>query len=114
MKFFRQGRSHYGNPVVGAAVASRTGSGNSRAFPIKNNHTLSLTSRVVSLTGTAPSVTVTVQHSQDGSTWRDHTAFPAQSTAGTERLVLSGVDEYWRVSWSVTETVEFGVSGSVR
>lgn len=38
--------------------------------------------------GTAPSVTVTVQHSPDGTTWTTLGAFTAQSTLGSQRIVI--------------------------
>ena len=114
MRFFSKGRSHYGRPVLPVAVAARTTGGSSAAVQTKGFNTLGLTLDVLSVSGVSPSVTVTIQHSEDGATWRDHTAFPAVTAAGSRRLVVSGLDEFWRLSWTIAETVEFGVSGSVR
>lgn len=60
--------------------------------------------------GTSPSVTVTIQHSPDGTTWTNLIAFTAQSTLGSQRIVLPStttvnakVQAIWTVSGAPTD-----------
>lgn len=75
-------------------------------------HTLRLALNVTAFTGT--SVTFTVEHSPDQSTWTAHPqgAFAATTGTGTQRKIISGLDRYVRVSWAGTFTsVTLGLAG---
>ncbi len=61
---------------------------------------------VTSVSGTTPSMTVTMQDSPDGNTWYNipSGAFTAVTAAGTQRLLLSNCGQYIRASIAVTGT----------
>lgn len=105
-----------GDPV--ALVPSGTtvtAGGTSAALPMPDQDTLRLTLNVTAASGTTPSMTVTIQHSYDGVTWANHSAFAAKTAAGTERKVFPGLDNYVRASWAVTGTTPsftFGLAGT--
>lgn len=55
--------------------------------------------------GTAPTVTVTIQHSTDGNTWTNLVNFQAQSTIGSQRITLPStttVNQYLQATWTTT------------
>jgi len=55
--------------------------------------------------GTAPTVTVTIQHSPDGITYTPLISFVAQSTLGSQRIVLpstTAVNAYLQATWTVS------------
>lgn len=114
MGFFRDGDRLHGRPAIPLPVASRTSGGNTRPFPTDGHSTLGLTLRVVSVSGIGASLTVTVQHSADEATWRDHTSFSAMDAAGSQRLIISALDHFWRVSWTLSGTFEFDLRGFLR
>lgn len=55
--------------------------------------------------GTNPSVTVTIQHSTDKTTWTNLISFQAQSTLGSQRIVLPStttVNPYVQATWTTS------------
>ncbi len=55
--------------------------------------------------GTAPSVTVTVQHSVDGVTWTNLVSFPSVSSLSSRRIVLPSttmVNAYVQATWTIS------------
>jgi phage gp36-like protein len=49
-------------------------------------------------------MTVTIQTSPDGTTWRDAMAFPAITSVGKTYLFPGNLDQYIRASWAITGT----------
>ena len=106
-------------PISGTAVelapsAARTTSGNGTSLPTEDIQTLRLTLSVTAASGTTPSLTVTIQTSDDGSTWATVASFAAKTTTGSERKVFSGIDRFVRASWAITGTtpsLTFAVTG---
>jgi hypothetical protein len=106
-------------PVFGDAVSlspssTRTASGSGSAYVMGQTSTLRLTLAVTAASGTTPSLTVTVEHSPDGTTWAAHSAFTAATATTTQRKTFGGVDRFARVSWAITGTTPsftFDVSG---
>lgn len=55
--------------------------------------------------GTSPSVTVTIEHSPDGSTWTPLISFAAQATLGSQLVTLPStttVNQYVQATWTTT------------
>lgn len=55
--------------------------------------------------GTTPSVTVTIQHSPDGTTWTNLITFSAASTVGSQRIVVPAgttINQKIQAIWTVT------------
>ena len=113
-KSFDAGGQMYGSAVTLVSSGTRTTSGSSGSLPIESIHTLRLVSSVTAASGTTPSLTVTLEHSGDGTTWVAHSSFAAQTGTGSARKVFSGFDRYVRITWAITGTTPsftFSVSG---
>lgn len=107
-----------GDAVVLHPSAARTANGSGSAVAVDTKHTARLSLEVTAATGTSPSLTVTIEHSADGTTWAAHPqgAFAAATAPGTQRKVLSGLDRFVRAAWAITGTtpsVTFAVAGEL-
>lgn len=88
-----------------AASAEREENGQGEAVDMGDRSTLRLTLNVSAVEGTAPSLAVAVETSEDGSTaWREAGAFTARSTTGSQRIVVPGCDRYVRAAWYIDGT----------
>ena len=106
----------HGHPAVLAPMGPRTAGGFGPTVVAGDKDTLRLVLDVTAASGATPSLTVTVQHSPDGTTWTTHSSFTARTAPGTERRVLPGVDNYVRATWAITGTgpsFTFAVSGEL-
>lgn len=98
------------------AVAARTASGNSgmiQGFGDTDELTVQLDVDAVS--GTTPSLTLTVESSIDGGTnWNVQDTFPAVTAAGvTVRTITNLIGDVVRVAWAISGTTPsftFGVN----
>lgn len=106
--------------VEPVASAARQANGNSGALELGDRTQLRLTLEVTAHDRTTGDETldVTVETSEDGSggwtTAGTFTQVAAQATPHTERLVINGVDRFYRVAWTVGGTTPdstFSVSG---
>lgn len=60
---------------------------------------------LMALTGTAPTVTVKIEHSADNVTWVDLVTFAVAAAAGAQRVTVAGaVEQYTRASWTLGGT----------
>jgi len=59
---------------------------------------------ITAVSGTTPSLTVTVETSADGSTWFTHTAFSAKTATGKDIQKLGNLGSYLRVSYAISGT----------
>lgn len=70
---------------------------------------------VTAVSGTSPTLDVTVQTSPDASTWTPVGTFTQKTTAGTQTKNFIGLDRYVQVAWVIGGTgspsVTFDVSG---
>lgn len=69
---------------------------------------------VSAVTGTNPTLTVTIEHSDDNSFFRAHSSFTTVATIGVQDLALAGLDRYVRVKWAITGTVSPSFTFSVK
>ena len=107
---------YHGTPVDLAPSAVRTTSADGSTHHVGGSDTARLTLAVTAASGGTPSLTVTVQHSPDASTWAAVSAFAAKTGTGSERKVFGGLDRYVRASWAITGTTPsftFSVSGEI-
>lgn len=95
-----------------------TASGLGSAVPVINKDQFRGQSAVSAVSGTSPSITVSVQTSHDAGatdTWRTVASFTAQTAVGTSAWQdFVGLDRYVRAAWSVsgtTPSITFGVVG---
>jgi hypothetical protein len=96
-----------------APSQARTADGNGPTFELGRRTTLQLDLEVTAVSGTNPSLSVAVQTSHDGSSWREHGAFTQKVAAGSQRFSLAGLDRYVRVAWGIlgtTPSFTFSVS----
>jgi hypothetical protein len=108
--------SIYGEPVTLHASQARTSTGSGAAVFTKDAGVVRLLLDVTAASGTTPSMTVTLEQSRDGSTWRTVSSFAAKTTTGQEALSAGGLDRYIRVSWTISGTTPsftFSVSGEL-
>lgn len=101
---FGAGGLVYGDTFTLVPQTTATGNGASPTQETRNIHTLRLALAVTAATGTTPSLTVTLEHSPDGTTWVAHSAFPSVTAAGSTRRIFSGLDRFVRATWAVTGT----------
>jgi hypothetical protein len=110
-------RYERGDDLTPVASAARTASGNSGAQDASGFSVAELLLDVTAASGTTPSLTVTIEESHDGTTWRTVSAFAAKTAVGTERKSFSIAGRYYRVSWAITGTTPsftFSVSGTAK
>lgn len=97
-----------GNDVTVLASGAVTASGQSSAIDVSGAGTLRCQVQVSAVSGTSPSITVTVQTSHDaGATdaWRTAgSAFSALTSASNSPWQSFAVDRYVRVSYTVSGT----------
>lgn len=116
MPYFTASGEVSGEPITLIAPGTRTAAGSEGARVAGSNDTARLTLNVTAASGTSPTLTVTVEHSADGSTWTTLGSFTAATAVGTQRKVFSGLDQYVRGSWTTggtTPSFTFSVSGAL-
>ncbi len=59
---------------------------------------------ITAVSGTSPSMTLTVQDSPDGSVWANHTAFAAKTAVGQDVLRLDKLSRYVRAKVAISGT----------
>lgn len=115
MPFFGSGAGAiHGEQVVLVSSTTQTATGTGSQFSTGTAHTLRLTLNVTAASGTSPSLTVNVQTSEDGATWSAVASFAAATATGTQRKVFTGLDRYFRATWTISGTTPsftFSVSG---
>lgn len=105
-----------GAPVVLADSGVRTANGSGSPMAMGERSTLRLTLNVTAASGGTPTMTASVQHSEDGQSWSNHSSFTAATGTGTQRKVFGGLDRFVRVSWTVggtTPSFTFAVYGEL-
>lgn len=106
---------YFVNPTPVAATVTATGV--TPTLPITNKGTMCLTLAVTAASGTTPSLTMTIQTSPDGTTWRNLQAFTAAPAVTSQRLSITGVDRYVQGSYVVSGTTPsftFTLSGDAK
>ena len=99
-----------------AASAARTTSGNSNSIGVAGQ-TLALQVVVTAASGTSPSLALSVQWSNNGSTWSAADpvdSMTALTAVGSAVKAFSAKAAYARVSWAITGTTPsftFSISG---
>lgn len=95
--------------------AARTASGSGSAVELGDRGTLRLDLAVTAASGTKPSLSVDIETSADGSTWRPMAGFTALATTGSQRISIGGLDRFARAVWTISGTgspsFTFSVSG---
>lgn len=94
--------------------AARTGSGQGTAVDLGASRSLDLVLDLTAISGTTPSLSVTVQTSINGTSgWRTvapadgaggTTVFTAASTVGAQAVTFPDCDQYVRATWALTGT----------
>lgn len=101
--------------ITPAASAARNASGSGSAVELGDLGTARLTLAITARSGTAPSLHVLVETSDDGSTWRPLGAFQAVNDAtGSQTQSFPGVGRYLRARWLIrgsSPSFTFSVSG---
>ena len=106
-----------GSDLAPVASAARTATGNSGALDASEFGVASLFLNVTAASGTTPNLVVSVEESDDGTTFRSVGAFAAKTAAGTERKSFAISAPYYRVVWTITGTTPsftFSVTGTAK
>lgn len=101
-------------PVTLHESAARAASGDGSTVELGDRGVLRLLLDVTAASGTTPSLSVDVETSYDGSTWRPLGGFTAKAGTGSERLSFPGCDRFVRCSYAISGTdpsFTFSVSG---
>lgn len=113
---FAETRDQVFNAGGAAFVTTATGVVTNSTLELGDANTLRLNLIASAVTGTTPSVTVTLETSADGSTgWTAVGAFAAVTAAGTTRKIFTGLDRFVRLNATTvtgtTPSVTYTVSG---
>lgn len=84
--------------------AARTASFQSNAINVSAYDDAAVFLDITAVSGTSPSLTVTVQYSPDGTRWFTHTAFSAKTATGMDSLRLSNLGKYMRLDCAISGT----------
>lgn len=92
----------YAENIEPVPVTVQTAAGTGSAVDLGSLRTASLWLEVDAASGTTPSLTVTVEHSRDGTRWRTLGSFSAVNSVSVTPKAFPGSDRYLRVSWAIT------------
>jgi hypothetical protein len=104
-----------GEAVVLAPSAARGVTGNGSSIDTGERGTLRLLLDITVVSGTSPTITVSVEQSHNGTTWRAHSSFAAATAVSSERKSFGGIDRYVRATWTIggtTPSFTFAVTGT--
>lgn len=114
MTRFVGGQTVRGDNVTPVASAARTTSSNSGTLNAGAIGKLSLLLDVTAASGTSPTLNVSIEESDDGTTWRSVAAFAQKTGVSNERKSFVIAADYYRVVWTIggtTPSFTFTVSG---
>lgn len=105
-----------GRAVSLAASAARTATAAGTALEIADKGAVRLLLDVTAVTGTNPTLDVTIETSYDGSTgWTSLGTFTQNTAVSSQRKNFSGADRFVRASWVIggtaTPTFTFSIVG---
>jgi hypothetical protein len=101
-------------PITPAPAATATSSGVGAAVDLGVCTTAVLDLIVSAVSGTSPTLTVSIETSKDSVVWRPLGAFPAVAAAGVTGQRFPGADRYVRAVWAIGGTAPsftFAVAG---
>jgi len=99
----------FGDAITLASQVATSVGASGAGYRMEDRINVRLSVNVTAITGT---LTVTIEHSGDGTTWRTHTVMSGITTVSTVRQVCGGVDRYVRASWAVvTGPITFTIAG---
>jgi hypothetical protein len=112
----RVGQLYEEDEVELLAPASRTSSATSDVYEVGDKGTLRLSLAITAASGTAPTLHVQIEtrESYASGTWRVVDAFPVQSSTGTARRSMSGLDRFVRAVCTIggsSPSFTFSLSG---
>lgn len=86
------------------APAAQTATGNIAGIEVGDRGVARLFLDVTAVSGTTPSMTVSVDTSHDNSTWVAVAAFAAKTAVSNERKIFAGLNKWVRLSWTISGT----------
>lgn len=106
-----------GDALTPVPSAARTANGNTAALDASAYPAISLFLNVTAVSGTTPNLVVTVEESDDGTTWRAVGSFAAKTAVSSERKSFSIAGDFYRLTWTITGTTPsftFAVTGTTK
>lgn len=117
MPFFGPGGLVHGEQLILVPSGTRTANGSGVPAMAGDKTTARLTLDVTAASGTTPTMTVTVETSQDGSSsWTSVGSFAAATGVSSQRKTFAGLDNFLRATWTVggtTPSFTFSVAGAL-
>ncbi len=113
----QNGRFASYDDVVLQDTVTRTASGAAAAVECAHKSVACLDLVVSAASGTTPSLTVAIETSKDGSTWRNVASFTAATAVTSERKSFVGLDRYVRANATISGTTPsftYKVSGDLK
>lgn len=95
----------------------KTATYNGTALELGDKGTMCLTLDSTAVSGTTPSMTVAIETSADGTTWRAVASFTAQTATASERKSFTGLDRFVRAAVTISGTTPsftFGLTGDAK
>lgn len=102
---------------IPVASAARTTTGNSGTLDAESISVASLKLDVTAASGTSPNLAVTVEESDDGTTWRTVGTFAAKTAVSNEIKSFQIAAPKVRFSWVITGTtpsLTFSIAGTTK
>lgn len=84
--------------------AARTASGNSNVFSSGDYDDAQVFLDITAVSGTTPTLDVTIQYSPDGTRWFTHTAFAQKTTTDKDSKQISGLGKSMRIAYTIGGT----------
>jgi hypothetical protein len=91
-------------PVDLGISGAKTATFQSAGLELGDQDTIRLDLTTTAVTGTTPSMTVTIETSKDNATWSTVAAFSAVTTVTSVRKVFSGCDRFVRANCAISGT----------
>lgn len=107
----------HGRRVVLAASGARTSNSSGPHHPTRDDDTARLTLDVTASGGTTPTLDVDIETSPEGTSWSTVDSFTQATGTNSQRLVVSNLDRFVRVAWTIGGTAgptfTFSVAGEL-
>ncbi|MFZ5989392.1 MAG: hypothetical protein ACOYWZ_20035 [Bacillota bacterium] len=85
-------------------LLARTTSGTSYSLCCSDHLEAQIFLNITAVSGTTPTLDITVEYSPDNSEWYSHTSFSQKTATGKDSLRLTGIGGYLRVKYTIAGT----------
>ncbi|MEW6095740.1 MAG: hypothetical protein AB1567_04330 [bacterium] len=83
------------------SLETRTSSGNSYSTCCSDYIEAQIFLNITAVSGTYPTLDVTIKYSPDNENWYTHTSFSQKTTTGKDSLRLTGIGSYLKIEYTI-------------